>query len=194
MKKSDYFQQGGLNGESFSTHFYIFPYLLHLLYPRRHCILSRACFRPYALCIPIHYYRSIGSVFFSILRFGNARDAFAGLFALFIIQFLITRTSSAMFILRDIGFIVAVGTSIYLFFVSYFKKGKGGGILAPVIIGALLGACNLIVTFLLLLVGRHSLVDNFPALVLNAVIGILIGLGIGIGILISDKVVGPKSA
>ncbi len=136
----------------------------------------------------------IGSVFFSILRFGNVRDAFAGLFALFIIQFLITRSSSAMFILRDIGFIVAVGTSIYLFFVSYFKKGKGGGILAPVIIGALLGACNLIVTFILLLVGRHSLIDNFPALVLNAVIGILIGLGIGTGILISDKVMSPKSA
>jgi hypothetical protein len=136
----------------------------------------------------------LGSVFLSMLRFANAKDATATLLGLFVCQFLVTRPSGMWFIFRDVAFVAALGSSLYLFFVSYFKKGRGEGLLTPVLIGALLGACNLLASVVLILVGGRSLTENVPVMLVNVILGMLIGIGIGTGVLLSDRIAGTKIA
>jgi hypothetical protein len=130
----------------------------------------------------------IGSVFFNLLRFGRMRDAMAGLFTMLIIQLLITRSSTIVFLVRDIVYVAAIGVAIYLFYANYFKQGRGGGLLTPVLIGMLLGGTNLVAIMILLVVSGHPMMTNVGSMLLTVILGILIGFGIGTGILISDKV------
>jgi hypothetical protein len=138
----------------------------------------------------------IGGIFYSFLRFANGRDALASLFALFVLQFLLTRPDDIWIVVRDIGFITALGSALYLFVVNYSKRGKGDGFRTPLVLSGLLGACNLLVSVVLVLLGTHSLLAYYPILVLNTLIGILSGAGIGAGILLAQKVIPfalPKS-
>jgi hypothetical protein len=129
-----------------------------------------------------------GGIFFHTLRVLGVRIGLFVLVGLVLIQIVYNRSADFWWVLRDFIFGVSLGSAIYLFFVNYNARQKVQGVMTPITLGGLLAATNLVATIALVLVNGAPVFQSFPSILVNVMLGFLIGFGIGGGILISMKV------
>jgi len=135
-----------------------------------------------------------GSLFFHTLRLTGVKPALFVLAGLILIQIVYNRSTDFWLVLRDILFGVSLASAIYLFFTKYYATNKVRGVLTPITLAALLAATNLVATMALLLLNRTPIVENFPTLFVNVMLGFLVGFGIGVGILVSTRALAPSAS
>ena len=119
-----------------------------------------------------------GSIFFSLLKFRNTRDAFLILILIYLADLVFLGTF--LYPLSHLFFFGAVGSALYVFFhffESMFKELKFGGFL----IIACLFALTYFLSVVILRVIYHPLVFHI-GIFYNLYFGFLMGLGLGVGI------------
>jgi hypothetical protein len=129
-----------------------------------------------------------GSLFFHTLRLTSVKAALVVLAGLVLIQIGINRSSDFWLVLRDIFLGISLGAAIYLFFANYFAPDKVHGVMMPISLGALLAATDLVAAIALILLSGLPILQSYPSMLLNVMLGFLVGFGIGVGILVSLKV------
>jgi hypothetical protein len=138
----------------------------------------------------------VATVFYYLLLFLRPRDAYVGLLVLFFLTLLTTGSTRAAYILRDIFYVAAIGTSILLY-VRFFREGEHLTIAHPAIILAGLFALTNLVLFelhrgILYSSGLESTGGTFYSVAsVSLFFGCLIGFGVGLGITLSEKMFGP---
>jgi hypothetical protein len=135
----------------------------------------------------------VASLFYYLLVSVRTRDALGGFLVLFLLTFAITRSSSAVLILRDILYTAAIGGSIYLYF-RYFHKAAGQNIAYPAVtLGGIYGILYVIAGQLQLAIVRNLRMEGTPwhavgAASTSAFFGLLIGASVGAGIAIAGMI------
>jgi len=133
----------------------------------------------------------ISSLFFLTLRVSR-RDAFAVLLVLFVIQMgLILRPPSFFRFGAGSLFTVAYATSLYIFYQAFYLKTVGLRYLHPLVLAAIYTILSLLVSTILILVGKiYQSVEPIRLLYsieTNALNSFVVGLGTGLGILLLDN-------
>lgn len=161
------------------------------------CLILGVAFYQWLL-FNIHYpsfqivlYGILGSLFFFSLQV-NVRNSFALLLVMFVVQSgLLTRSFRLGLLTRDIVFVAAVGASIYLYFIAFYRRTLQLRHLHPLVLGTMFVLAFSLATVILELIERRipglSGGRLLWALQINAINGFLIGLGIGVGILMIDN-------
>jgi hypothetical protein len=130
-----------------------------------------------------------GSLFFHTLRLANVKVALFVMAGLILIQIFINRSADFWLVVRDLLAGISLGSAIYLFFANYYTHKKVQGVMTPITLGALLAATNLAVTIVLVLINGVPILQSYPSILVNVMLGFLVGCGIGAGILVSARVV-----
>lgn len=137
----------------------------------------------------------IASVFYSLLALGKPRDAYAGLFVLLVLMFVSTRSTTAIFILRDLLYFAATAGAVFIYF-KYFKQSAHISLFYPAIALAGLYASTYVITSeIQLAIVRAAVPHSTPETVysiaaITSFYGSAIGFAVGGGITIADRLLG----
>jgi hypothetical protein len=135
----------------------------------------------------------VAIVFYNLLNLMKKREAFAGLVVLFFLTLLTTGSYSAQYIIRDIFYIVAIASSVYLYFSLFRQSQTLHYAYAPFLFAGIYGTLYIIASEIHIAIIRGlSLGDtggNFFSLAeISAFYGVLIGFAIGVGVSITNKI------
>lgn len=174
-----------------------------------HCIAPVACsivigylfygahvFNRYSPGFQFLWSATVATVFYYLLLYVRPRDAYLGLALMFGLTFLTTGSTRTAFIVRDILYFAAIGSSVVLY-VRYFLRGAHVSLGYPAVVLAGLYSLTYVVLSelhfgILLSSGLESTGGSFMSVALSgAFFGTLIGCALGIGITLSEKLFGP---
>jgi hypothetical protein len=137
----------------------------------------------------------VASVFYFLLVLGSERNAYAGLIVLFFLTLLTTRSTTAVYIVRDAFYVAAIAAAVLVYF-RYFKRADQINFLYTAITLAGLYAVIYILAqeihgALLQVSGVNAgRGDMNGTRAVFAFYGIAIGFAVGAGITLGEKVFG----
>ena len=124
----------------------------------------------------------MGSIFFSINKYGRKRElVFTGLMLFIANLVLYGKLLTFLYLIRDIGFISSLFASLILY--SHFLKKYyyATMFLRALVLSLFLGILNILVTVMLIIIFNISFSEAIWEVLLNGKYGAIIGLGLGIG-------------
>jgi hypothetical protein len=135
----------------------------------------------------------VASVFYYLLAYLRLRDALLGLLVLFLLTLVTTGSTRPTYILRDIFYVAAIGTSVFLYF-TYFKRGASSNYgYTAVVLAGLYGLIYAVASVLLLGVDQAFALEGTAGRMMTQTIhttagfGLLIGFAVGAGITLADR-------
>jgi hypothetical protein len=137
----------------------------------------------------------VASVFYYLLVFVRSRDAFLGLIILLFLTFLTTESTRIAFILRDIFYVVGIGSSIFIYF-KYFRQGSSLNYAhSAFLLAGIYGILDIITSEIHLGILRSFAMEDAGGTVVSlasttAFFGVLIGFAVGFGIALSERLFG----
>jgi len=137
----------------------------------------------------------IASAFYFLLAFGDSRNAFAGLIVLYFINSLLTGSTTAIFIVRDVLYLVGLAVAVYGYSTYFHKSAHGNYLYTAVTMSGLCALTQIIASIIQLGIvraaGFTSPITTVVSLAsYSAFHGTMYGFAIGSGITISDKIFG----
>ncbi len=138
----------------------------------------------------------VASAFYNLLVSVRRRDAFIGLFVLFCLTLLTTRSTHIVYIIRDIFYVGAIGASMLLY-VDYFKRSAEIHPLYPAVTISGIYALLYILVFEIHLaivqgLGVQERAGAVSVASSSAMYGVLIGFAVGAGITIAERLFGRR--
>jgi hypothetical protein len=141
----------------------------------------------------------IASIFYFLLVLGNQRNAYAGLFVLFVLTLFMTHSTSggAIYIVRDILYFAAIAGAIYLYFKYFSKHAHLNAFYSAITLAGLYAATYVVTSEINLAIVRLLVSGALPETVVSmattaAFFGVFIGFAVGGGIMIAEKLFGAK--
>ena len=137
----------------------------------------------------------IASAFYFLLAFGESRNAFAGLIVLYFINSLLTSSTTAIFITRDVLYLVGLAVAVYGYFTHFRKSAQTNYLYAAVTMSGLCALTRIIASIIQLGIVRAAGFTTPTMTVVDlasysAFHGTMYGFAIGLGIAISDTIFG----
>ncbi len=140
----------------------------------------------------------VASVFYYLLVYLRARDAYLGLLILFLLTLVTTGSTRPAYILRDIFYVAAIGTSVFIYF-RYFRKGADiNYAYSGVILAGIYGLVYGVAAVILLAVEQAFAMENtggamdMKMISTTAGFGLWIGFAVGAGITLADRLLSTK--
>jgi hypothetical protein len=139
----------------------------------------------------------VASVFYYLLLFLRARDAYLGFLLLLLLTFVTTRSTQPALILRDILYIAAIGASVFIYFHYFRQSAKPNSMYPAVTLGGIYGAVYIIASEIHLgIIHGLGMIDTGGTIVSMAAtaafFGLSIGFAVGGGIALADKIFDRK--
>ena len=135
----------------------------------------------------------VASVFYYLLVYLRPRDAYLGLIILLMLTFVTTQSTRAVYVLRDIFYVAAIGAAVLFFFHNITKRGQQFNCLNALTFSGTYAVATIIGGSLDLLIIRTMGLESFNESIATAAstsgfYGVTIGLAVGAGIAIGANI------
>ena len=159
-------------------------------------IFQMSVFNIYSMAIQFIVYGLPGAIIFSALRYAGMKESILYTAAAIFLEMILMKTTSLMFIMRDICFFASLWTALFLYQTQFIPRSKKTRRFRAVGLGVILGLTNIAAGLVLFTV--HYFVSGSSYSHIHMLLymfmkyGMLIGLGLGIGFDVGDEVIKKK--